>query len=225
MSFRKLVAFLFLVVISVTPLTASAAKYDEAALKPVAYTMCYADEKEKAEGIDLNYFLVKDTVSVPVRHAINREIINAVADLCLEYKDAIEAKNCTIKITPEIRFNEAGILSATFTSEGMLKGAAHGFKAMKAVNFNYITGEEITVESLNDLYKAAKLAPAYTKENINKLLKAKAKAGKLELLQGFKGIDELPDFYLTGKAMDIYAFFEPYEIAPYSSGIVELLVD
>lgn len=124
-----------------------------------------------------------------------------------------------MKITSQIRYNGYDVLSATFTSEGMVKGAAHGFKSMKSINYNYATGEEITAEDLNKLFKAAKMEPAYTVANINKLLKAEEKAGKITLLNGVK---TLPPFYLSGKSLDITAFFQPYEVAPYANGIVTL---
>lgn len=221
MKLNRIIALLALVAMSIVPLTASAANYTKEELSPAKIQVC----KDKQGGLDMTYFQVKDLKNVPARHVVNRGIINAVGDLILEHKAELEAGKCTMKITNQIRHNDAGILSATFLSEGTVKGAAHGFKTMKAINFNYITGEEITPDALNKLYLAAKETPAYTTANIDSLLQKQAKAGKLDLIVGYKGIDKLPQFYLEGPALDIVAFFQPYEVAPYAAGIVTVKVD
>lgn len=217
MKLRKLIAVMALAAMAVVPMTASAANVTKEDLKPAQIVTNH----DKEGGLDLNYVTVKNLKSVAARHAINRAIYNAAGDLILEHHDELQKNQCTMTITPEIRFNEAGILSLTLTSEGQVKGAAHGFKSMRAVNYNYLTGEKITVDALNQLYKAAKMAPGYTLANINKALEAEEKAGKITLINK---ATKLPPFYLTGKAMDIMAFFQPYEVAPYANGIVTVEV-
>lgn len=216
MKLRKIIAVMALAAMSVVPMTAFAAKTAKVDnLNPVK-TVTVTD---KQKGLDLTFFQVKDLKNVAARHAINRAIIDAASDLVMEHKTELEKGECDMKITSQIRYNGYDVLSATFTSEGMVKGAAHGFKSMKSINYNYATGEEITAEDLNKLFKAAKMEPAYTVANINKLLKAEEKAGKITLLNGVK---TLPPFYLSGKSLDITAFFQPYEVAPYANGIVTL---
>ena len=220
MTLKKLMATLAVVALGILPMTTEAAS-KAPDLKPARIERV----TDKQGGLDMTYFQVKDLENVTARHAINRAIINAVGDLIVEHKSELEANNCTMTITPEIRHNDYGILSATFTSEGMVKGAAHGFKSMKSINYSYITGDEVTVKALNDLYKAVKEPPAYTAANIDKAVRAEAKAGKFDLITGYKGIEKLPPFYLTGNGLDVYAFFQPYEVAPYVAGIVTVKID
>lgn len=167
-------------------------------------------------GVDGSYITLKGLTNAKAGHIIDGALADAAGKLIEMHEKELKRGLCTMKITPEVQYNNNGIISVTYTSEGQVRGAAHGFKNMSSVNYNYLTGEELTVKELNKLDAMAK-SPKYSLKNINGMLKDAADAGSITLLNKAK---KLPPFFITGDKMDVVAFFQPMEVAPYAEGIV-----
>ena len=93
-------------------------------------------------------------------------------------------------------------------------GAAHGGTIRSTPNINLITGE---FYSLNDLFKGG----IYWSNELNKIIDnmIKTNPNYESVYEGaFKGINENQSFYVDKD--NLYIYFIPYEIAPYSSGFV-----
>ena len=93
-------------------------------------------------------------------------------------------------------------------------GAAHGLTTRNTPNINLVTGE---FYSLNNLFKGG----VYWSNEINKIIEhmIKTSSSYSSLYKdGFKGITENQSFYVDQD--NLYIYFAPYEIAPYSSGFV-----
>lgn len=93
-------------------------------------------------------------------------------------------------------------------------GAAHGLTTRNTPNINLVTGE---FYSLNNLFKGG----VYWSNEINKIIEHMIKTSSLYsslYKDGFKGITENQSFYVDQD--NLYIYFAPYEIAPYSSGFV-----
>ena len=218
MKLRKIIAGLALLGLIAMPMVAGAAA--KTVVKDDIKPATIKTVTDKYKGMELSYPQVENLQNVAARHIINRDIIDTTAKFIEERQKQIEDGTTNIKVSYQVRFNKDSILSLTILEEGQDKGAAHAFKTMKGINYNYLTGEKITAESLDKVAANFKVKQFFTKENINALLQKKAKEGKVTLLPDFKGITTLPDFYMGGKfGLDVTAIFNPYEIGPYASGI------
>jgi hypothetical protein len=223
MKLRKIIAGLALMSLVALPMTAGAAA--KVVNKDTIAPATIKTVTDKYKGMELSYPQVENLKNVAARHIINRDIIDTTAKFIEERQKQIEDGTTNMKVSYQVRFNKDSILSLTILEEGMDKGAAHGFKAMKGINYNYLTGEKITAEGLDKIAKNFKVKQFFTKDAINATLKKQAKEGKVTLLPDFKGISNIPDFYLGGKfGLDVYAIFNPYEIGPYASGIQTVLL-
>ena len=218
MKLRKFIVGLALMSLVAVPMTAGAAAKTVAKdeIKPATIETV----TDKYKGMELSYPQVKNLQNVAARHIINRDIIDTAASFIEERQKQIEDGTTTIKISYQVRVNKDNVLSLTLLEEGQDKGAAHAFKNMKGINYNYASGKKITFAELNQIDKNFKIAPEFTIDKINATLKKQAKEGKVTLLPDFKGIKTLPDFYMGGKfGLDVFAIFNPYEIGPYAAGI------
>lgn len=104
-----------------------------------------------------------------------------------------------------------------FVSVGQLvyqfTGGAHGMSSLTATTVRISSGRAI---SLADLF----LPGSDYRERLDVAVRRVGTARGLPLW-GFNGIKETANFYLTDKG--VVLFFQPYEIAPYSEGIVKIM--
>jgi len=114
----------------------------------------------------------------------------------------------------EILFFKENLLVLEIDTYNYPFGAAHGLTTRSTPNINLVTGEFYT---LNDLFKGG----IYWTNEINKIIEEMIKTNPeySDVYEdGFKGISEDQDFYVD--ADNLYIYFSPYDIAPYSSGFV-----
>lgn len=173
-------------------------------------------------------YIKKDDATNKNIEKINNEILNTVTKFKDEikiasnnYKESYEKnsdKNQYIKYQYEsvsdykITYNKKNILSIPLTMYEFT-GGAHGLTNIKHFNYNLITGQEI---KLKDLFKVN----SNYKEIINKYISDDiSKNPNVYFLgeDGFKGIKDDQNFYITEEGIVIY--FSLYDIAPYSTGI------
>lgn len=179
----------------------------------------------KTTNKDLQYpqVVIKDKKDVQDR--INGYIDAEVKAFVKDHQTELTDKSTAIKTSYKIRYNANTILSLTLLEEGYTKTAAHGFVTMRGMNFSTADGSLITPADISKLDKVAKMADQFAPKYINKIIKEEVKAGKLTVLPGFKGITAAPaDFYFDANT-NIIAIFQPYEIAPYSAGVIELSLE
>lgn len=113
-----------------------------------------------------------------------------------------------------------GVLSL-FGTQNSYSGANHGSLSCVAANYDLNTGDVLTLGSIMHM-------DATTDDFISLLIpKLEAMAGELGLFEGFEegvqsrlsGDENLyQDFFFTSTGLSF--FFAPYEIAPYSSGVI-----
>ena len=113
-----------------------------------------------------------------------------------------------------------GVLSL-FGTRSSYSGAVHGNLSCVSANYDLTTGDVLT---LGSIMHADSTKDAFISLIIEKLSES---AGELQLFPGFEdgvrsrlGGDEnlYEDFYFTGTGLSF--FFAPYEIAPYSAGVI-----
>lgn len=92
-------------------------------------------------------------------------------------------------------------------------GGAHGMTNKQGYTFDLQTGELLPLQNF------LPLTPA-TQQRLQTTILQQATARDLVLFEPFAGIPEHPAFYLN-KDKQLVLVFQPYEIGPYSSGILE----
>ncbi len=109
--------------------------------------------------------------------------------------------------------NDARFISLT-QNRYQYTGGAHGMNWLTASNVNLQTGRD---DQLSDLF----VTDADYRGFLNQFVRREGSKRNYPLW-GFNGIRPDSSFYLTKEG--IVLFFQPYEIAPYSEGVVRMLV-
>lgn len=118
----------------------------------------------------------------------------------------------------EITYKQNGVLSL-YTDEYIDKGGAHGLTTRDSQNWNLQNGKWIRLEDVfaNKPYYIIDIL-----KSINKQIEER----KYQFFDNYCSLVQdhlkMKNFYMTGKGIVI--FFNPYEIAPYATGIPEFLI-
>ncbi|SDK68248.1 DUF3298 and DUF4163 domain-containing protein [Natronincola ferrireducens] len=115
----------------------------------------------------------------------------------------------------EVKVNDKDLLSILLNIHSYSKGAAHGLKAVKALNIDLKRGK---LYELKDLF----LQNNNYIDKINEIVKEEIVTKDIPLLVEFETIDKRQDFYLTKEGITI--FFQIYEYTPYAYGIPEFKI-
>ncbi|WP_240375852.1 RsiV family protein [Bacillus piscicola] len=105
----------------------------------------------------------------------------------------------------EIKNNQQGIVSFTFSLFANKPGLAHPVELMNSLTANVNTGE---VYQLHELFKPGSNA----NERINTLIEAQIKERQIPVLEEFPGISANQKFYVADQVLVVY--FDKYEITP-----------
>lgn len=121
----------------------------------------------------------------------------------------------SLKTSYLVTYNTNKILSVPFVIS-TYTGGAHNTIEEVAYNIDLATGDEISLESL--------FKPDFNYTNvINNEISGQIQANQSKYFPGaFNGIKADQGYYLKGN--DLVIFFQPYEIAPFSSGIPEFKI-
>jgi len=127
-----------------------------------------------------------------------------------------EGESCDIGF--ETKLNNGRYLSLLSYTYTFVKGAAHPQYTKTGFTFDAVTGEKLPWKKvIRDTDKEA-----FKLEAINKKILASPAAKKGYLYQDFKGLKKLPEnYYLDWKGV-IHFVFQPYEIAPYATGLIDI---
>jgi hypothetical protein len=134
--------------------------------------------------------------------------------------DQLSARAFELYVSPDsIQYQNAKLLSLSYRFYTYQQGA-HGMNGVYCINFDKKTGEEITCDRLISK-EADLLAVAETH------FRKQQNLAKDESFDG-KYFFENNKFVLSKSfaftANGIYFFYQPYEIAPYASGVIELFL-
>lgn len=171
------------------------------------------------------------TVTIPdnpkATAAINAEIKKEIDDFidftadC--WGEAEDWNPVTIGNTYEIGCNDDEILSLRFMKYINIERAAHPMYYIHGLNFNPQTGERITIDSINEAAVKKDGKPAYTKEDVTKKLQAMLDTDKnLGLYENSLPLSSMPQFFYFDEKHHIHFIFQPYDIAPFASGAIDV---
>jgi hypothetical protein len=120
----------------------------------------------------------------------------------------------------KIKYNKNNILSIVFYQDIYHPGAAHNYNQINSITLNLSNGNTYT---LKDLFITNKNYESDIENILNKQASERMSQEKLYLLSN-EGIQVKKDqFYLTDQYVVMY--YNPYEIAPFSEGIVEFNIN
>lgn len=190
-------------------------------------------------NLDNNYSILKEKYKPNINYLIYNPIVKGTRDKKVEaqinnklkelsyFRPYSENKNEKVSIITEedvLDYDYYGDFNIKYFKNNLLNleiqgyyypiGAAHGMPSMKTPVINLVTGKFYT---LGDLFKGG---VSWVNE-LNKIIKNMIETDKqYEYIfkDQFKGIKEDQDFYIDDN--NLYIYFPPYEIGPYSAGFV-----
>ncbi len=109
--------------------------------------------------------------------------------------------------------NVQGITSIVLVRQTLSAGAAHGLTYAQGLNFSG-DGE---IVSLKDIL------PDLTVYDVNQCIEVTAKKKNIRLFSNHT-VDALPTNFYVGKNHVVYAIYQPYDIAPYSEGVLSIAI-
>ena len=109
--------------------------------------------------------------------------------------------------------NTQGITSIVLISQMLRAGAAHGETHAKGLTWN----------SAGDLLSLKDILPDLTVYDVNQCIEVTAKKKNIHLFDDH-AVTELPTNFYVGKNRVVYAIYQPYDIAPYSEGVVSIAI-
>lgn len=179
---------------------------------------------------------LETNIRIPLFSGVNRDKLLNELNILIE-REALNIKKQTEKIAKEelstyedegkkflkyelmidhkVHTINPSFVSMTVTNY-QYTGGAHGFTIKTPYNFNLVTGKEITFE---DLFKENSDYKKVINKEIQKQIKKEPNRFFPDEVELFSGINDKQSFYIEDGKLVIY--FGLYEIAPYSSGIVE----
>ena len=170
----------------------------------------FSNDKNQSILDEINARLEKNATD------INKELATIAEN------DSKEAKKSNFEFRPyellvdyTIHTVNEKVLSLT-TLNYQYTGGAHGMSIKVPYNFDLTTGKEIT---LKDLFKEGTAYKNIIKEEIQKQIKSEPEKFFPDEVELFSGIKDDQNFFIENDQLFIY--FGQYDIAPYSSGIIE----
>lgn len=165
----------------------------------------------KSPGVQIYYPSVTGLKKQRVEQHINQMIYHTVQQLYKEQLQYQHGSNLEMIGHYELKTNERGILSLTFSNYAYSYPMAHGMTLVKSLTFNTITGKRY---ELADLFKSGSPYVARLTDIVNEQVK---KRNIPVLNPGIQPVREDQDYYLADKTLVLY--YQLYEITPYYFGL------
>ncbi|MFM9281075.1 PdaC/SigV domain-containing protein [Paenibacillus jiagnxiensis] len=178
-------------------------------------TVNLSQEKSDTVNFDLKYpQLTGNQAGVDKINAVLKQheekVLAEIKKQIKEIGEATPDRPYQFESNYAVIYNRGGFISL-IVDDYSYYGGAHGSTARTAFTFSLEDGKQL---GLGDVLKAN---PDYKKTLNNKLLKQVPVSNGY--LDGFKGLSDKPDFYVTGTGIVI--FFQQYEYTAYAAGIPE----
>ncbi|MGM9580267.1 MAG: DUF3298 domain-containing protein [Anaerovibrio sp.] len=173
-------------------------------------------------------------VSVPgnpdATAAINIEIeknIEAFISQSQEYYDENEDLNKVyLGNSYTVTCNDDSVLSIILVKYINVEHAAHPMRYVNGLSFNPRTGEKIITVDLKEFSAEKYRKNIYTPELLTeKLAQKAAKNENLVIFDDILPLASLPEQFYFDADRHVHFLFQPYEIAPYACGVIDVDMD
>ena len=162
--------------------------------------------------------------------AINAQITKNIetfinqSDEC--YKDNEDWNKVYLGSSYTVTCNDGEILSIVLAKYINVVHAAHPMHYTNGLNFNGRTGEQIVEADLKEFSAAKYGKDIYTPELLtDKLAKKAAASDELIIFDGSLPLAALPGQFYFDADRHVHFLFQPYEIAPYVCGTIDVDMD
>lgn len=183
---------------------------DNEALQSTVSFPVFSSEKNQEALDEINKIFEEDALSI-------KEDLTEMAENDFESfkKDNINFHKYELLIDYEIHTINNELISATSLNY-QYTGGAHGMSVKVPYNFDLATGKRL---SLNDLFKEGSNYTEVINKEVQKQIQENPDIFFPDEVELFSGIADDQSFYIKDGKLFIY--FGQYDIAPYSSGIIE----
>lgn len=164
---------------------------------------------------------VEQKINAAIIAEINR-FVTAVKQTAQDYDFNLIELSTSYKVGS----NEAGntvILSIVITESNYYKGGVHPATYMRALNFNTANGELIDVSYLTDV--GSGVPENRLIRHLEEKLKEKCERENRYLSRDAFPLKKLPRDFYWDENLHLHFIFQHYEVAPYSSGIIDVDVE
>ena len=178
-------------------------------MKEVAWKAEQADLKypEVTEGSFLYRARVNSAVEVEVKSFVNSLKQNRARGQSVSgwvtWKEGMKTPEWTSFTLTESTYYDKAAHPSSYTKGFIFKG----------------NGERVTMQELTAMM------PQLTVDKLNEEILKQTKAKNIPLYQDYKGIKEFPKEFYIGADGWVHFLFQQYEIAPYSSGIIDIAME
>ncbi|MBU5676167.1 DUF3298 and DUF4163 domain-containing protein [Alkaliphilus sp. MSJ-5] len=183
---------------------------DNEALESSIKLPVFSNDNNKEILDEINTIIEEDALKI-------KEEMSQMAEN--DFKDAkksnIELRKYELLINYEVHTANNNLISVT-TLNYQYTGGAHGMSVKVLYNFDLTTGKEI---ALGDFFKEGSNYKKVINEEIQKQIKENPDKFFPDEVELFSGISDDQSFFIKDGKLFIY--FGQYDIAPYSSGIIE----
>ncbi|WP_333638479.1 DUF3298 and DUF4163 domain-containing protein [Tissierella praeacuta] len=159
--------------------------------------------------LEIYYPQIYGLENIYVEDRMNNLILEAMYNQIAQ-QGYYENPETYINGTWELKNNDKGILSLTLINYAF-SGGAHGLTIVKGLTFDIKNGR---LYELKDLFKPESNYIKVLSEEVEEQIEDR----NIQTLEEFKSIKPNQDFYIADLSLTI--FFQEYEIAPYSYGIL-----
>ena len=172
---------------------------------------------------DVEYPRVCGMNDVDVQEKINTILKTRVGQFIAQVSQAAEegknyplASKFSAKMNYEIHRQDADLLSLTLRTY-QFTGGAHGSSTLEGYTFKLATGQLLKYSELFNFDFASR-------QSLNEKIAAQIRERQIPIFEPYGGVSDNPGFYMKAKNK-VVLVFQQYEIAPYSSGILEFEID
>ena len=177
----------------------------------------------KTELFDVEYPRVCGMSDVEAQGKINDVLKMRVEQFIAQVNQAAEdgrkyplASKFSAKMDFQIHRQDADLLSITLRTY-QFTGGAHGSSSLEGYTFKLATGQILKYSELFNFDFASR-------QSLNEKIAVQIRERQIPIFEPFGGVSDNPGFYLKDGRKAVIVF-QQYEIAPYSSGILEFEID
>lgn len=169
---------------------------------------------EYKEGkLDIEYPHIDGMQNQEAQETING-VIQDVVDNFISKNNESEFTTVA-KLKYAVHLNEGHLLSISI-NRYIYSGGAHGMSSLEGYTFDLNSGKRY---KFSELFKFDR----ENKQIINKIIAQQIRDRNIYVFSPFNGVRDNPNFYLESGKKVVFVF-QPYEIAPYSEGILKFSV-
>ncbi len=184
-----------------------------------------SDGHYAADGAELTYPIIS-MANTKAQEKINREIqkdIQKLLGYVQECREDGTASSSGLKY--EVTYLSAELLSIRMEQYFYMQGAAHPMSYDYGYVFRLSDGKALKLDELHKTSLLKDRAEHYKLPAVSRAVLKQTAQREIPLYAGFTGIKDAPEELYLDSEGHVHALFQRYDIAPYSSGLIDIDLD